>query len=348
MLMNSHFKIEQQQTLMTVERLNQYYFNDQRVPFWNYDPDRLTFGVEVEYFIAHIGSDGGFKLANKDDFTNVIKTLESNFSYSSHRFASSPGRISKDTESGFIAIKPDFTWHILEVVLPPRHLITAIKELLTKTLAEVDMALATHGLRRLDRSCLPQVPDEACLVQLDRLSGHLNLISQHKSKSIYKQPLFPAIIAATHVHANILCPEIFEKLPEFYAYEPMARSRFNRMQDFCGVLATDHRSHFYRESLGSDYKLRDIPESIPASIEDYCAMYNESPQMFPNDPFFPVRDLSCVRPTKYGTVEFRSACSFLEVEKIIEIVEFRKQCILAILPHTREKTSKNPPLTRGF
>ena len=82
------------------------------------------------------------------------------------------------------------------------------------------------------------------------------------------------------------------------------------------------RTLYYRDSFGHDYRLVGVPEGIPSSLEEYVEQYNASPKLFPNDPFFPVRDLSLIRPTQFGTLEFRSACSPLEIE-IVKVLPWK-------------------------
>jgi len=308
---------------MTVERLRKHLFGGPQVPFWNYDPSQITVGVEVEYFIAHTFPDGSFKLATKHEYLEVMEHLKNDFGYKDRNLANQPGRVSKDTEHGFIAIKPDFAWHILEISLPPRRDLDALKVLLDRIIFEVDTCLAKVKLSRLNLSCLPDVPHDAELVDLDRLRGHIDALKTQDSGSIYSAPIFPALIVATHVHLNVLNEKTYKLLPALYEKEPAAREQFCRAQSFRGQKSNKHREKFYQTSLGPDYKLCDIPSPIPSSIAEYCVLFNSSAKIFPNDNFFGARDLTTIRPTRYGTLEFRSACSFLESEKIMDIVRFR-------------------------
>jgi hypothetical protein len=309
--------------VMTVDRLRKHLFGGPQVPFWNYDPNQITVGVEIEYFIAHTYSDGSFKLATKNEYLAVMEHLKKNFGYKDRNLANQPGRVSKDTEQGFIAIKPDFAWHILEISLPPRKNLEALNEILDQTIFEVDCCLKNVNLARLNLSCLPDVPEGPELVDLDRLKGHIDSLKAHNSGSIYSVPIFPALIAATHVHLNVLNEQTYQLLPALYAQECSARTQFSRVQTFRGQKSNKHREKFYQTSLGSDYQLCDIPSPIPTSITDYCALFNNSAKIFPNDKFFGARDLTAIRPTRYGTLEFRSSCSFYETDKIMDIVRYR-------------------------
>lgn len=314
--------------VMTVERLRNHWFGGPQVPFWNYDPKQLTFGIEVEYFIASVSGDS-FKLASKSQYLAVISHLIKDFGYHDRKLPDQPGRVSKDTEKGFIAIKPDFAWHILEISLPPRHRMDELRKIMESVFAEVDEALKREGLERLDLSCLPDVPESMDLVDLDRLAAHVELLETHKLHTPHGVSLFPALITATHVHANIFREEDLKLLPALYASESKALTQFSRRNTFKGQTSSDNRSRFYTESLGSQYYLRTIPNNIPHNTAQYVELYNACLHLFPNDKFYPVRDMSYIRPTKYGTLEFRSSCSFKSVSDIMKILEFRRQQIIS-------------------
>ncbi|MCX6119881.1 MAG: hypothetical protein NT027_20290 [Proteobacteria bacterium] len=315
--------------LMTPERLRNYWFSNQRVPFWNYDPNQLTIGLEIEYFIAKVHGDT-FTLASKAQYLEVINHLVSNSGYVDRQLKDQPGRVSKDTSNGFIAIKPDFAWHILEIALPPRHTIPEIRALLESTFHDVDQALAKVGLERLDLSCLPDVPEKMDLVELDRLSGYQVESKQHSSCNALA--FFPALIAATHVHINCCNEESLSKVPKLYEWEPKAQKLFTRAKEFQRKVYPNVRSTFYETAFGEKYLLRTTPSKVPSSLNDYVDLLNSSSKLFPNDPFFAVRDMSYIRPTRHGTFEFRSSCSYKNIEEILMIATFRKdQAIHAFL-----------------
>jgi hypothetical protein len=307
---------------MTPERLRAHWFNGKRVPFWNHDPAQITVGLEIEYFIAKVDSRGAFKLATKAQYIAVVEYLTNHHGYVDRMLPDQPGRVSKDTESGFIAIKPDFAWHILEVAFPPRSGLEDIRSLLETTLREIDTALAAVGLQRLDRSCLPDIPEEIDLVGLKRLEGHLGLLNEHGKELLGPVYIFPALIAATHVHLNCFNEAALEMFPKLYQLEEKALQLFNRPIEFRGKLHKSIRTEFYEMAFGPDYKFIAMPKEIPDSVESYVLLLNSSRGMFPKDDFFPVRDLSYIRPTKHGTIEFRSACSYSRIDQILSIVEF--------------------------
>lgn len=328
------------QDIMTPERLRAHWFGKQRVPFWNYDPAQLTMGLEIEYFIAKVQGDH-FELATKEQYFSVIENLIQDFGYRNRDLKDQPGRVSKDTDAGFIAIKPDFAWHILEIALPPRHTVEELRSLLESTFAEVDAALAKVGLQRLDLSCLPDIPERMELVELDRLSGYL-INPKETLKECDALRVFPALIVATHVHINCSDEDSLKYMPALYEVDREAQSMFMRDQLFQGKLRRDARTKLYELSFGDGYSLRTNPPVVPADLDDYVNHFNNSPRIFPNDQFFPVRDMSYIRPTRHGTFEFRGACSFLEIDKIIEIAAFRRDQVLSsCVPSAYKKIARS-------
>ena len=314
---------------MTVERLRKHLFGGPQVPFWNYDPTQITIGIEVEYFIAHVHPDGGFTLATKAEYLRVIDILMRDAGYKDHKLYDQPGRVSKDTENGFIAIKPDFAWHILEISFPPRKTSTELRELLTSVFDQVDRALAQVGLERLDISALPDVPEKMELVELDRLSQIKDTLTANPA-SPTSVPHFPALITATHIHLNVFSEEDLKYLGQLFAIDQKVSKKFTRSTKFRGRKYDDLRTNLYRDALGQDYLLHTIPPTVPDSLSTLSDLMNRSRKVFPGDPFFPVRNMSWIRPTKYGTLEFRSSCSFKDLNQIIEIANWRiAQVILA-------------------
>lgn len=314
--------------MMTSDRLADHLFGGPQVPFWNFNITNLFAGVEVEYFI---GNQTGptFQLASKSQYMNVVNRLVAKSSYKNWNLRDQPGRISKDTESGFIIIKPDYAWHILEIAFPPRKTTESLRPLISEVLGDLDLALHSEGLQRLDISCLPQAPKAMDLVELDRISLHEKCVKQKVQGRPTIDPHFPAYIAATHVHLNASSKDSLRFLPNLYEFEPLTMKMYSRARRFEGQDYENVRTEFYSETLGHDYLLQTTPKKIPASIEDLRDAMNGSAHLFPNDRFYPVRDMSYIRPTKIGTLEFRSACSFADPEMILEIALWRKAQLIA-------------------
>jgi hypothetical protein len=313
---------------MSTERLREYLFGSPKAKFWDYDPDKLTLGIEVEYFIGKTNSDG-FQLAKRPEYLSVVSELVSHHGYFDRGLRDQPGRISRDVDSGFIVIKPDFAWHILEVSLPPCKSLDELESLLTNVLCSVDAALGKFGLKRLDLSCLSDPPPSIDLVNLDRLEQISETFKPKRVDRPTQDPEFPAYVAATHVHLNVSNEEVLTCFPALYHLDKVISERFNRGRTFRGRTYENVRTALYRDTLGHDYLLHTYPIEPATNLNELCDQMNRSPKLFLRDGFFPVRDMSYIRPTRYGTLEFRSACSFNNVDKIIEIVKWRRAQIIA-------------------
>jgi hypothetical protein len=113
------------------------------------------------------------------------------------------------------------------------------------------------------------------------------------------------------------------------ALDRIINEKFNRALTFSGQRYENARTAMYRDTLGEDYLLHTYPINPATNLAELSDQMNRSPKLFPMDTFFPVRDMSYIRPTRYGTMEFRSACSYKNVGKIEEIVRWRLAQIMA-------------------
>lgn len=314
---------------MSIERLRRHLFENSKAKFWDYDPRHLSIGLEVEYFIAH-DDPSGDRLANRSKYLEVMSHLIRCNGYRDRGLEDQPGRVSRDTKNGFIVIKPDFAWHILEVSLPPCKTLEEVSTLLGLVLDEVDAALARSGLKRLDLSCLSDPPPAVDLVQLDRLGQISETFRPRTMDRPTQDPSFPAYVAATHVHLNVSNEAMLATLPMLYRLDRALANRFTRVQNFRGQQYDNVRTALYRDTLGEDYLLHTYPARPASNLKELCDQMNRSPKLFPRDKFFPVRDMSYIRPTRYGTLEFRSSCSFHQVEKIVDIVKWRIAQVMTV------------------
>ncbi len=320
---------------MNADLLRKHLFDGPQVPFWDYDPAKLSIGIEVEYFIGRVQSSGQFSLATKADFMQVIEILKNEFCYMDRDLTDQPGRVSKDTENGFISIKPDFAWHILEISFPPRKSTQGLRDILVKVFFELDCVLAKAGMKRLDLSALPSLPVTMELVELDRMQSFTESVEQKSEISPFFEPFFPALIVATHVHINSCNEDSICLLPTLFKQEKSSLLKFNRSTKYAGVEVNSVRDEFLRKTMGDNYLLKGLIDTPPGNIDEYVNLMNRSRPAFPNDTFFPVRDVSYIRPTRYGTFEFRSACSTKSVDLIIEMVQWRIMQLLVSTEMTK-------------
>ena len=306
-------------TPLTVERLRNHLFSRSAYPHWRYQWDELLFGVEVEYFVTQKGNPS--HLFKKSDFEWFLHRME-RFGYSCKNPANNLWYFVKETQVGYVVVKPDFVFHELEIALPPRSDLVVLTNLLKNVLQEVDSCLDELGFERLRDSFLDLKLSEMELVKIPRYEGYLNCSRERSGKNEFSQWYFPAFLAATHVHLNVSSEEDLRLMPVLYELEWLALALFDRTRHRTNTVRS-LRTLYYRDSFGHDYRLVGVPERIPASLDEYVEQYNASPTLYPNDPFFPVRDYSSIRPTRFGTLEFRSACSPLEIETVRIIVAFR-------------------------
>lgn len=315
--------LETPQNEMTVEKIRDYLFHGPQVPFWNYDPQLITVGLEIEYFIGRVSPHAGYTLATHDEYFAFIDHLQKHAGYRDFNLPDQPGRVSRDTPWGFIAVKPDFAWHILEMSLPPRRDLADLKSLMEDVFAEVDRSLHAVGLVRLDMSALPNIPEKMDLVQFERLAGSEECLVQEDGSDLTVFSKFPALIAATHIHINAANEQDLALLPMLFQLDPYVSEKFTRKTTFRGQIFTDLRKELYSKNFGEDYYLHTIPKDVPDSLEKICDLMNRSRPIFPNDRFFPVRNMSFVRPSRHGTFEFRSSCSFLAIETLLDLTRWR-------------------------
>jgi hypothetical protein len=314
--------------VMTVERLRKYLFGTRSVSFWDHDPQKLTIGLEVEYFIGKTGP-SGTELAKRHDYLRMINQLTNKFGYVDRGLPDQPGRVSKDAPGGYIIIKPDFAWHILEISLPPVRAILELRSILNQVLSEIDVCLKDAGLTRIDSSCLKDPPVDLELVELKRLQDSSRLLRPACEKKPTQNPLFPAFLASTHIHLNICSEDSLSGLPKLYAIDKLLLPKISRAREFKGKTYENVRTRMYADTLGPDYLLHTYPMSPASDLESLAGLMNQSPGLYPSDPFFPVRDMSYIRPTRYGTMEFRSACSFMSIDELVFVAECRIAQVLA-------------------
>jgi hypothetical protein len=326
--MRSEIQHQKDDNIMTEDRLRRHLFSKPKAKFWGFDEANLTIGLEVEYFIAKI-SGSKFRLATKDDYIQVTSILKERFNYIDQNLLDQPGRLSKDTESGFIAIKPDFAWHILEISFPPRQNLDQLRDIITTVFTEVDTALSELHLERLDLSCLPNTPNDIDFVALDRLRDISTTFRPKSLTNPTQDPNFPAYIAATHIHLNAGSEDILKHMPQLFALDPLISKKFTRANEFNGRFYENARTRMYRDTLGDDYLLHTYPKDPAYDLASLVKLMNNSPKLFPSDPFFPVRDMSYIRITRFGTLEFRSCCSFKSVNTLLKIAECRIAQLLA-------------------
>jgi hypothetical protein len=255
--------------------------------------------------------------------------------------------LGQDTSSGYISIKPDFAMHLLEVSLPPRRNEEELRALLQQTLRVLDESLAEAGLYRDERSIVSDPGARFELAEVGRLRGYVEQFPARSETSAELYfPHYPALIASTHVHLNVPLDRSLGLMQFMYELEWLAIRLFSKSYFFDGREYGCARVLLYEDSLGESYRLKTVPEKVPTTLDEYVAAFNSSPAYFSADPFFPVRDLSFIRPRHFGTLEFRSACSQSRVEEILDVAAFRVLQLGYSLSRARRGSVSDPGVAR--
>jgi hypothetical protein len=296
-------------------------FAKPKYPHYGGDLNNLIFGIETEYIVRH--KLDRERYLSRMEFETVCNTLKSKYGYKS-RSVDDIARLSIDTELGFVCIKPDFAYNILEISYPPRRAPDELRDLIEKITDQIDTSLSEIGFTRAESSVVPRTPFNFDLVEFERHSLWLTFFTKRNEKSSpFFFPEYPAMTAATQVHLNILDETFFARLPLMYELEWFAVSRFSKSRIFNEQKNTCSRVLLVDTTLGKDYPLRTVPSKVPNSIEQYLDLLLQTPKYFPKDPFYPSKDYTFIRPRPFGSVEFRSTCSQSSVEDQLKICAFR-------------------------
>ncbi|MBF0207930.1 MAG: hypothetical protein HQK53_13710 [Oligoflexia bacterium] len=312
--------------ILTEETLRKRLFPDNhKTPYWDYDFNKLSCGVEVEYLIGDaIVND---KLMKRDQYLRLITELEKH-GFKNRGLGDQQYRVSKDIENGFIAIKPDFAFHILELAFPPFNSIETFSKILNETTWLIDSILQQQNLTRINSFIInPNLIDEdKSFVNQERLDGYISIIKEIKKRDHleFSEPLFPACIAAIHIHLNASSEVDLRLIPFMYEMEPIIINKFNKFINYnTRYFGNNIRALIYNHTFGKNYFLSGFPSKIPRDLKSYTELYNNSDPIFPKDPFFPVRDYSFIRPTTFNTMEFRSLDTILDNSKILHAIAWR-------------------------
>lgn len=326
---------------LTLDAYLRAFSGPKKYPAWTRTIESMLFGVELEFIIHH--QDRPDRLLRRNDVNRLVHALRSAGGFDSSLTPKNPlyYTLGLETRQGYIAVKPDFAFHILEVSLPPRSDLRESADLIHSTLESIDRSLASVGLQRSEQSVVqdPNIPFD--LVPNPRLAGYLEQfpLRADQSSSFYF-PHYPALIAAAQIHVNVPVQDLIPLLPALYQLEWLAIHLFSQSRQFDSREVGCARVLMYEDSLGPDYKIKTIPSKIPETIEEYVRLFNNSPGYFREDPFFPVRDLTFIRPRPYGTTEFRSTCSQGSVDKVLELQAFRALQVQYGLLYGKEERSR--------
>ena len=296
-------------------------FSGSKYPSYGGDLSKVIFGVETE-FIVH-AKDSEAKLMDRGICRSIFRALKKKYGYKNFH-QQNEDSISLDTELGFICIKPDFSYNILEVAFPPRGTIKELKDMLQRTFDQIDDCLEVEGFVRAKFAVVPTTPARYDLVEQARHAKWLELFKNREAtESAFYSPDYPALMAATQVHLNVLDKNFFKLLPFLYELEWLVVSTYSKSTKFNNQNVKCARVRLIEDTLGHKYSLKGIPENIPNSAEKYATEFQKVIEYVSGQPEIVAKDYSFIRPRSFGSVEFRSTCAQHDVETIIEICAFR-------------------------
>jgi hypothetical protein len=286
--------------------------------------DQLLFGCETEYLVEATSSDRN--VMGAADFKNLCRLLCDRVGFNTGK-TSDEFRISKDLKQGFISIKPDFSFNNIEISYPPISEPALIEEIIETHTNALDSCLTELGFKR-SLSAINENSEESSyeMLESERFKAFIKFFREKAKKNAL--PFFcadyPAIIASTQIHLNVLDESFFVRLPVMYELESLIISKFSKSRKFrkndCGCA----RLLVYEDTLGPKHVLKTVPTEMAANWDEYENIIKKMKVSYPEQFNFLARDYSLIRPRKeLGTVEFRSACSQSKTSEILSLCAYR-------------------------
>lgn len=289
-----------------------------KFPHWNMDFDNLLIGLEIEVILLNQADEP----ISESDYKNILDHL----AFAGYLPRTREGEIqgcSKELAEGYISLKPDFSYNLFEISLPPFKDAKKLCRILSETLDDLKNAARKADCKIHPYSYFENNSNSPInLVKDEGLLSHVALLKTNKV-----DPYFPSSIGSIHVHLNIFNNFDLSFLPLMYDLEILSPNLFCN----CGEQGICKRGMSYERNLGGDYYLKTIPQKLHSDFQGYFDNFYNSAPLFPGEHPLPSKDLSFIRPTKYQTLEFRSACTSLKKEDHKRIINFRKIQLLYAL-----------------
>lgn len=271
----------------------------------------MLFGVEQECFVFNAA--GGVP-ANAD-IDAFYQRLQACGFWPSH-WHSESGQVlaaSKSTDSGQLRVSNDFATHLVEVAFPPLEDLTYFKEAYEEAFSQVAGCLDASELLLMPSASLASLPASPTLraSPTDPTGDRLRVVIQRPATdSPHFDPLFPAAVAATHVHCDIKREQSISLLPRLQCLDWIVPFAFSQSADCLGLKAHCARALCYLENF------------LPPEQE--CGRDQKAPP--PETPTYQDRSYISAREK---TIEFRSADSQPDADSIGELVSLRIAMIAA-------------------
>lgn len=261
----------------------------------------LNWGVEIEY---HLSKNNGH--LNKKDFIEILKKIN----HESKKFVTEDCLLIV-IGSHYVKIKPDFCYSIIEVEFSFFQNYKDMRKVFALILNQLFYACRANNIEISSKTFMEKtgVPD---LVNSPYVKRSVRNLRIH-NKDMY----FASRIISTHIHVNRLNLDSCTQLKEI--------SEFSKNTLSCDELdSLKLRNDLYEKNLNVNYKelqnkeYKDVSEYVNILKKDN--IFNSKSQTI-------WKDMSNVRMTKHGTIEFRINRSTSNFEELILYIEHKKHVL---------------------
>lgn len=261
-------------------------------------------GIEHEFFILKDGLPPSIQ-----DINNLMLKLKSQGFYNFNE-KEDPLKVSKEVESGYIAVNNDFCTHILEIAFPPQSNIEKLfqilnehYELIKKSLNELGMTIQPGGLIELS-------PEQIIFLPHKKLEWMKQRVVPNKS---YSHRFLTSKICATQIHIETFkIDTLMQRLDDLYSIEiltPLFYTNSKTNNAHCV------RPLMWRDSFPDEYVFNGFLSEQFNSYQAYHNRFLEIPDC--------KRDYSLIAPRTNTRIEFRGGCSQPNIESLIELAIFK-------------------------
>jgi len=283
---------------------------DQKLQPWAKNPKDIGIGIEQEHFIFK-----GSEAPCLEDIKTVFAELcDGEYHVRASDSDNRPLAVNHDMAGGYIAIKNDFCTHILEVSLPPLKSVVTLSNIYNDTWGMLDAVLKKHGIHRKLGGSLSSLPENWETVPSKRLEWFKSR-STSKPTPEYWHRDFGAFICSTQIHLNVLDENFYEFLPKLYSFEYLTPLLFSNSHEFNAKNAHCVRPLVYRDNYPSSYIANAYPKKIPSCKKQYEQMISSTKDF--------IRDYTFIAPRRFGSIEFRAACSQDDFSQIMELAALK-------------------------
>lgn len=275
---------------------------------------KIKFGVEQEHFILKNG-----KPPQHTDIEDLFNLLRQNGFYPICINGDGKiGTIAKETTHGTLSIKNDFCTHILEVAFPPLSNLNDFICYYEENFETIKAALFSLGMNIEYGGILHTLPNEVILYAPNQATTirQQRLVNRYVEPKRFSEVKFFAAICATQIHVEMPTNDLYNYLPQLYAYDYLAPLFFSNSKLFNNQRAHCVRPLIYRDSFDLSYRTYGFPSFIPKSQSDYENFIKNSTGF--------IKDYCLIIPREdLGTIEFRSACAQNSIATILELIVLR-------------------------